>query len=111
MRVRQGVDPRERASALVADQTAPSADRPYRTSASIQSLGVKVGASRSTEPRTQTEGEGMRLRTIAALGCASALAATAAVAQADPNNSGGPYGGSLQGHFYDCTGPAGTPTT
>ena len=32
----------------------------------------------------------------------------AAVAKADP---GGPDGANFQAHFYDCTGPAGTPTS
>jgi hypothetical protein len=44
---------------------------------------------------------------VAALVCASAIAASAvAVAQADPNN-----GGTLTYHFFDCTGPAGTPSS
>ena len=32
----------------------------------------------------------------------------AAAAKADP---GGPGGANFQAHFYDCTGPAGTPTS
>ena len=34
--------------------------------------------------------------------------AVAATAQAEP---GGPDGANLQAHFFDCTGPAGTPTS
>jgi hypothetical protein len=49
---------------------------------------------------------------LSALLCISAIAATtAAVAQADPSNGGGPYEGTLTYHFFDCTGPAGTPSS
>jgi hypothetical protein len=44
---------------------------------------------------------------VAALACASAVAATTvAVAQADPSNFG-----TVTWTFTNCTGPAGTPTT
>ena len=44
------------------------------------------------------------------IAAASLLAALAvgATAQAEP---GGPDGANLQLHFFDCTGPAGTPTS
>jgi hypothetical protein len=44
---------------------------------------------------------------IAAASLFVALAVPATV-QAEP---GGPGGANLQAHFYDCTGPAGTPTS
>src|SRR5215203_4530519 len=46
----------------------------------------------------------------AGLTAASLLAAVAggATAQAEP---GGPDGANLQAHFYECTGPAGTPSS
>ena len=44
---------------------------------------------------------------IAAASLLAALA-VAAPAQAEP---GGPDGANFQAHFFDCTGPAGTPTS
>jgi ABC-type transport system substrate-binding protein len=54
-------------------------------------------------------GEG-RMRTKSFIAAASLFIALAvpATAQAEP---GGPGGANLQAHFYDCTGPAGTPTS
>jgi hypothetical protein len=48
--------------------------------------------------------------TKSCIAAASLLAALAvgATAQAEP---GGPDGANLQLHFFDCTGPAGTPTS
>ena len=48
--------------------------------------------------------------TKSCIAAASLLAALAvgATAQAEP---GGPDGANLQAHFFDCTGPAGTPTS
>jgi hypothetical protein len=40
--------------------------------------------------------------------CLLSAVTMAAVAQAEP---GGPDGANLQAHFFDCTGPAGTPTS
>ena len=45
---------------------------------------------------------------IAAASLLAALAVGATMAQAEP---GGPDGANLQAHFFDCTGPAGTPTS
>ena len=47
----------------------------------------------------------LALATAAYLLVATTLAAAA---QAEP---GGPDGANFQAHFYDCTGPAGTPTS
>lgn len=44
---------------------------------------------------------------IAAASLLAALA-VAAMAQAEP---GGPVGANFQAHFFDCTGPAGTPSS
>ena len=48
--------------------------------------------------------------TKSCIAAASLLAALAvgATAQAEP---GGPDGANFQAHFFDCTGPAGTPTS
>lgn len=50
------------------------------------------------------------MRTTSCIAAASLLAALAvgATAQAEP---GGPHGANLQVHFFDCTGPAGTPSS
>lgn len=50
------------------------------------------------------------MRTKSFIAAASLFIALAvpATAQAEP---GGPGGANLQAHFYDCTGPAGTPTS
>ena len=58
----------------------------------------------------------MRKRHIKIRGLMLATAVSAAVAalivpaaaQAEP---GGPHGANFQAHFFDCTGPAGTPTS
>jgi len=51
-----------------------------------------------------------RMLTRSCIAAASLLAAltVGATAQAEP---GGPNGANLQAHFFDCTGPAGTPTS
>ena len=50
------------------------------------------------------------MKKLAFVMAASLLVATtvAAAAKADP---GGPDGANFQAHFFDCTGPAGTPTS
>ena len=50
------------------------------------------------------------MKKLAFVMAASLLVAitVAAAAKADP---GGPDGANLQAHFFDCTGPAGTPTS
>jgi len=50
------------------------------------------------------------MKKLAFVMAASLLVAitVAAAAKADP---GGPDGANFQAHFYDCTGPAGTPTS
>ena len=50
------------------------------------------------------------MKKLAFVMAASLLVAitVAAAAQADP---GGPDGANFQAHFFDCTGPAGTPTS
>jgi len=50
------------------------------------------------------------MKKVAFVMAASLLVAitVAAAAKADP---GGPGGANFQAHFYDCTGPAGTPTS
>ena len=50
------------------------------------------------------------MKTLVLVMAASLVAALAvgATAQAEP---GGPDGANLQLHFFDCTGPAGTPTS
>jgi hypothetical protein len=51
----------------------------------------------------------MRLKLAFVMAACLLFAVTmAAVAQAEP---GGPDGANLQAHFFDCTGPAGTPTS
>ena len=49
-----------------------------------------------------------RLRFVVVVGCLAIAAGIPATAQAEP---GGPDGANLQAHFFDCTGPAGTPTS
>jgi hypothetical protein len=50
------------------------------------------------------------MKKLAVVMAASLLVAitVAAAANADP---GGPDGANVQAHFFDCTGPAGTPTS
>src|SRR5215212_7595963 len=50
----------------------------------------------------------MLTRACIAVASLLALLAVAAPVQAEP---GGPAGANFQGHFYDCTGPAGTPSS
>lgn len=49
--------------------------------------------------------------TKSCIAAASLLAAVAVPATAQAAEPGGPDGANLQVHFYDCTGPAGTPTS
>ena len=50
----------------------------------------------------------MRTRSFIAAASLFVALAVPATAQAEP---GGPDGANLQLHFFDCTGPAGTPTS
>ena len=50
----------------------------------------------------------MRTRSLIAVASLFVALAVPATAQAEP---GGPDGANLQAHFFDCTGPAGTPTS
>ena len=50
----------------------------------------------------------MTLATMAAAAAVSLVALAGPAAAAEP---GGPGGANFQAHFYDCTGPAGTPTS
>jgi hypothetical protein len=47
-------------------------------------------------------------KTLVAIAAAAVMVLVAAPAQAEP---GGPDGANFQAHFFDCTGPAGTPTS
>ena len=51
------------------------------------------------------------MRTKSFIAAASLLVALAVPATGQAAEPGGPDGANLQAHFFDCTGPAGTPTS